>query len=146
MSSPSVDFTVTITTDAWALSRTWRHICLSWSWTEALNTPAKSLTQSVGLREATGRPKPRKTAGGRPTRGKDGKAVASGKIVQESESVTSELRPVGGFSWLAALACRNDKVRGTFLQLRSGLALASAGDTPALHATQELDHLALGPV
>src|ERR1700751_2865225 len=54
MSSPSVDLIVTTTTEACALSRTWRHISLSWVVVPGLSTPAKSLTQSVGLREESG--------------------------------------------------------------------------------------------
>src|ERR1700757_3983861 len=54
MSAPSVDFTVTTTTEACALSRTWRHISLSWVVMAGLSAPAKSLTQSVGLSEETG--------------------------------------------------------------------------------------------
>src|ERR1700751_2545037 len=54
MSCPSVDLTVTTTTDACALSRTWRHISLSCVTVEALRTPAKSFTQSVGFSEEIG--------------------------------------------------------------------------------------------
>src|SRR6267143_1455845 len=54
MSSPSVDLMVATTTDACALSRTWRHISLSWVTVAGLRTPAKSLTQSVRFSEETG--------------------------------------------------------------------------------------------
>src|ERR1700758_635443 len=54
MSSPSVDFTVTTTTEACALSRTWRHISLSWVVAAGVRAPAKSLTQSGGWSEEAG--------------------------------------------------------------------------------------------
>src|ERR1039457_1242855 len=54
ISSPSVDLMVTTAICAPAFRSTWRHISLSWLCVAALRTPAKSLTDPVGLSDEMG--------------------------------------------------------------------------------------------
>src|SRR5579871_2351347 len=98
MSCPSVDLTVTTTTEACALSRTCRHISFSWVTVVALRTPAKSFTQSVGFSEEIGSAEARGTRASAThtttihTTKKRCRAVRIAVIVQEERVPSGERR------------------------------------------------------